>query len=403
MTPLNTFDERARTLTKSLLTDAGRVPSRLRRERANSAPWKAVAVFAGTVVVIGAAVVGASIALRSTPVVKPAPAAPGGHWRSFQLPPVGSSAVAVSCPTVKFCVAVDYGGDWFVSTDPGGGAHAWKIATGVPPTPVPSSGDMTTGVSCVGRSLCVAVDQRDQRGYVFVGTNLNGSPSMWDVALVDSHVAFTGISCPAPSLCVAVGGNSPSLNQVGVVLTSTSPASRPDTWARTEIDSATGLTAISCPTVTFCVATDGVGDIVTSRDPSGSTGAWRVSKVIDTNSFTAISCPTVHFCAAVDTNGQVVTSTDPTGGPDAWTTTTLDGSLRFDSVSCPSAGFCVAGGLSDSVFVSNDPTGGSGAWTKTRVIPRGVAAMFGLSCPTSGFCVGVDGSDGAHIYTNPAP
>src|SRR4029077_7920741 len=123
-----TFDEKASMLTKSLLADAARLPSRVPGDRGASAPWKTIAVFAGTVLVIGGAVVGASIALRSAPVVKPAPASPVGHWKSFQLPPVGSSPVAVSCPTVKFCVAVDYGGDWFVSTEPSGGAHALKIA-----------------------------------------------------------------------------------------------------------------------------------------------------------------------------------------------------------------------------------------------------------------------------------
>jgi hypothetical protein len=400
MTPPVSFDDRARTLTHSLLTDAARAQSTLPRERVKSGPWKAIVVFAATVLVISGAVVVASIALRSGPAATPAPARPAGQWKSFQLPAVGSSLAAVSCPTVKFCVAVDDGGDWFVSTDPGGGTQAWKIQGGPALTTVPS-GDVVTGVSCIGRSLCVAVDQRGLSGYVFVATNLNGRPSVWNGVIVDRQVAFTGISCPAPTLCVAVGGNSPYLNRVGIVFTSTSPAARPDFWPGTDIASAAGLTAISCPTVKFCVATDEVGNVVTSTNPSGGIGAWHVTKVFDTNSFTAISCPTVHFCAAVDGNGQVVTSTDPAGGSDAWTTTTLDSSLRFDSVSCPSAGFCVAGGLSDSVFVSSHPTGGSGAWTRTHVIPIGTEAMTGLSCPSTRFCVGVDGGDGVHIYTNP--
>jgi hypothetical protein len=404
MTPPVSFDDRARTLTHSLLTDAERLPSRLPRERDTSAPWKSIAVFAATALVISGAVVGASIALRSAPVVKPIPASPAGHWKSFQLSPTGSSLSAVSCPDAGFCVAVDYRGEWFVSTDPGGGAHAWKLVSGLSLTNLPTV-DVTTGLSCVGHSLCVAVFQQDHRGYIISTATLNPSANR-DAQVIfapDGRASLTRISCPTPALCIAVGGTSPSINPSGVVFAFTFPDLRPATRGATfQIDAASELTAISCATVKFCVATDGVGDVVTSTNPSGGVGGWHVTKVIGAHSFTAISCPSVHFCVAVDSNGQVVTSTDPTGGSDAWTATTLDGSVRFDSVSCPSARFCVAGGLSDSAYVSTDPTGGSGGWTKTRVIARGTENMFGLSCPSTRFCVGVDGADGVHVYTTPS-
>jgi hypothetical protein len=395
MTPPISFEERARTLTHSLLTDATRVPSRLPRERVRSAPWKAIAVFAATVLVISGAVVGVSLELRSGPSVKPIPATPATDWQSFQLPVVGSSPAAISCPDVNYCVVVDYAGHWFLSTDPGHGA--WQMESEPPLTTVPSSYVMT-GVSCVNRSRCVAVDQS---GDVVITTNLGGSPSVGNGLLVAPKAAFTGISCPSATLCVAVGGNSPFLNPLGVVVTSNPIPGINWSFAAT-IDDEAGLTAISCPTVTFCVATDEVGNVITSSNPTGTIGAWHLTKVIDTNSFTSISCPTVHFCAAVDSNGEVVTSTNPTGGSDAWTTTKVDGSVRFDSVSCPSAGFCVAGGLSDFVFVSSDPTGGSGAWTRTRVISSGTAAMVALACPSTHLCVGVDDAGGAHVYTNPS-
>lgn len=396
MTP-TTFDERARTQTQSLLSDAARVPTRLSRERPSTARWRAIAVFAATVLVISGAVVGASIALRTGSVVRPIPSSPGGHWQSFQLPPMGSSTDAVSCPDAQYCVAVDYGGAVFVSTNPSGGTQTWKVTSVDPFTTVPP-GESMTGVSCAGRSLCVAVDQS---GRIATSTNPGGGTAAWTLSRVDDQVAFSGISCPAVTLCVAVGGFSPYLNQSGVVIASTDPAG--GFWAGAgEIGAATGLTAISCPTVKFCVATDGDGDILTSTDPGGGIGVWRVTKVTGNESFTAISCPTVRICVAVDNSGDVVASTNPTGGSGAWTTTTLDGSVMFDSVSCPSAGFCIVGGLSDSVFVTNDPTGGSGAWTRQQVIAQGTRALFGLSCPTNDFCVGVDGNDGAHIYTNPS-
>ena len=69
-----TFDEQASTLTRSLLADARRIPMRLPDERAQPAPWKAIAVFTACVVLIGSAVAGVSMALHSASVAKLAPA-----------------------------------------------------------------------------------------------------------------------------------------------------------------------------------------------------------------------------------------------------------------------------------------------------------------------------------------
>ncbi len=394
-----TFDDRAAALTKSLLIDARRLPARAPRQRPTATPWKAIVVFAATAVVIGGAVVGASVALHGGPVAKTVPASPEGHWERFQLPPMGSSTDAVSCPNASYCVAVDYSGDVFVSTNPSGGTNAWTVRSVDPYTTVPP-GEEVTGVSCAGPSLCVAVDQR---GDIITSTNPGGGVAAWTLSRLGGAGALSAISCPAVTLCVAVGGNSPYLNQAGVVLASTDPAGG-SPWTAPgppQMQDVYGLTAISCPTTTFCAATDEDGDVITSTDPSG-VRPWKVTRLASVYPFDAISCPTVHFCAAVDRDGDVVTSNDPNGGASTWTATTLDSSLTLWSVSCPTARFCVVGaGLSDSVFVSDDPTGGSGAWTSMRVIPQGPEAMFGLSCPSTRFCVGVDGGDGAHIYSNP--
>lgn len=403
MTPFN-FDDRARTLTRSLLTDATRVPSTVPLERAKSmrgparrfASWKAIAVFAATALVISSAVVGASIALRSGSSPNQVPAGPGGHWKSFQLPPMDSSLAAVSCPDANYCVAVGHGGDLFVSTDPSAGPQAWKLESGGRDSAVPPS-DVVTSLSCVGRSHCFAVDES---GYLMMTTNISGGVQASVVILVNGAADLRGISCPAPTLCVGVGLGAVYPKPTGVVFAFSVPASWDGSSVPTLLDSTYGLTAISCPTVTFCVATDEAGNVITSSDPSGGAGAWHVSKVKDADSFTALSCPTVHFCAAVDSNGQVVTTTDPAGGAGAWTITTLGGAVKFDSISCPSAAFCVAGGLSESVFVSTHPTAGPTAWTRQRAMFLGLEPMSGLSCPSTRFCVGVDGGD-ANVYTNP--
>lgn len=400
MTP-PTFDDRARALTQALVADAARIPARTPLDRRTSAPWKAIAVFAGTVVVISGAVVGASIALRGPAASHPAPAIPFGHWRTFQLDPNGgSSPDAVSCPDVNDCVAVDYGGNAIVSTNPGGGASAWALSPIDPIPTIPGYGPASmTGVSCPDPSFCAAVDQS---GNVVTSTDPHGGTASWMVSSVDHQAVLSGISCPDEHLCVAVGSIQKPLGTSGVVLTSEAPKSGPGTWKVTELDNAYALTAVACPSSSFCVATDASGDVLTSSDPTGGARAWRITNLVpEFNSFSAISCPTTRLCVAVTQGGEVVTSTNPTGPARAWTVTSLDGSILFDSVSCAGTRLCVVGGLSDHVYMTTDPTGGSGAWDAVRVVPQGEAAMFGLDCISAVYCVGVDGSAGIHIYTGP--
>ena len=38
----------------------------------------------------------------------------------------------------------------------------------------------------------------------------------------------------------------------------------------------------------------------------------------------ALSCPSVSLCIASDTDGNILTSTDPTGGANAWTSAAVD-------------------------------------------------------------------------------
>ena len=407
MTP-TTFDDRARAETQRLLSDATRLPSSVSLDRGRPARWKTFVVFAATVLVIGGAVAGASFALRPSAAEKPAPATHFGRWKAFDLPPRGDSPDAISCPDPNTCVAVDYDGDVFFSTNPEGGENAWTVSPVDPSTMVYQNPNQTmTGVSCADPSLCVAVDES---GNVVTSTNPGGGASAWILSGIDGAVSLTGVSCPDEHLCVAVGGvipaADPSSGNYGVVLTSTDPADGPGTWKVASVN-VYSLTAVSCPSPSLCVALDSNGQIVTSTDPTGGPSAWT-SFGVDQGSadFSAISCPSAFLCVAVDDLGNVATSTDPTGGSGAWTLTNLSpditGLPNFDSVSCATDTFCVIGSFSNSVYVTTDPTGGSGAWTSMRVIPVGTAAMFGLSCPNKGFCVGVDGSGGYHVYTNPS-
>ncbi len=168
--------------------------------------------------------------------------------------------------------------------------------------------------------------------------------------------------------------------------------------------------------MSLCVAGDWDGDVVTSTDPTGAGNAWSVAYV-DHNvesgltgldpqaSIGEVSCPSVSFCVASDPTGEVLTSQDPTGGASAWrlrrATPRLLGApepASLHSLVCPSMSFCA--GLrsalstnselsSSEVALTYDPLNGA-EWA--RVVIDRVGSLNAISCPTYSLCVAVDGA-----------
>jgi hypothetical protein len=432
MTPL-TYDERASALTKTLLADAQRLPRRLPSERTSTAPWKAIAVFAATVVVIGGAIAGVSIALRSGSAAQSAPAAHGSGWRSFGLKGVVGGLSGVSCVDSSYCVAVDHDGHLWASTNPGGGPAAWKIIADSMTGVIAARGKAEiTGVSCArDPSRCEAMGQGvvdaapgGGPGFEMRSIQSSGEVNVFDTIALGAGAFINRNSC-AGTLCVMVGsvpshvdGDPTGPDASGYIFATTVFNG---IWANaaygngTELPGTSALTTVSCASASFCVAADTSGALITSTHPSpiGSNplgltldpSAWSVTHAVvpAANSFTALSCPSVTLCVAITRQGDVVTSTDPTGGVSAWKITRLTGPMMLESVSCASRVFCVIGGASDSVFMSRNPAGGSSSWTETRVTPQGSEAIVGVSCPSAGFCVAVDGDNGVHVLTKPSP
>ncbi|HEX6782485.1 MAG TPA: hypothetical protein VF125_10710 [Solirubrobacterales bacterium] len=81
---------------------------------------------------------------------------------------------------------------------------------------------------------------------------------------------------------------------------------------------ATHLTAVSCPSPSFCAAVSGgyrsSGKILTSTNPAGGGAGWREANAGGSVQITGVSCPAANRCVAVDNNGDVLTSSDPTAG-----------------------------------------------------------------------------------------
>ncbi len=168
------------------------------------------------------------------------------------------------------------------------------------------------------------------------------------------------------------------------------------TWGKgTALVSARGgVTAVSCPTSTFCVAVDRSGG---ASDFNGT--SWSTPVTIDANNaMLSITCPTTTFCVATDAEGNYVMMNDATwGAPTAFAAT---GSLEMQAVSCPTTTFCLAVGQT-SKFTPVDYYFDNGIWSFDAVAfaPTDNTPFDAVSCPTSTSCVAVDVGGGATTFT----
>jgi hypothetical protein len=313
---------------------------------------------------------------------------------------------SVSCPTTSLCVAVDSAGYLFTSTNPGGGASAWRSGQSQIIT-----GAGLVGVSCPSSSLCVAVSG----GSIASSTDPAGGSARWKASALIGGNGLSAVSCPSVSLCVAVGAE-------GTVATSTSPAGGPGAWkvikAPTStpeecgkygpgLDCQAGFTAVSCPSVSLCVAVDSadnsLGDAVTSSYPTGGAAAWHATPIDKQAGLTGVSCPTVFLCVATDFYGNVLASAHPTGNAAGWVTKYQSGG-EITAVSCGSMSLCVetvgvccnlAGPplTAGIVATSVDPLGGPTSWTTSEIAPSARGGLGAVSCVSRRMCVTV-GDDG---------
>ena len=219
----------------------------------------------------------------------------------------------------------------------------------------------------------------------------------WSSPAQIDNGALSAVSCPSVSLCVAVG-------IAGNVVTWTDPTGGSSAWTVSNVDGTNPLSGIACPSVSLCVAVGGSlgSNVVTSTDPTGGASAWTLAHLNDAEDGnpTAISCPSVSLCVAVDNAGNAITSTDPTGGAGAWVRAHVDTATMpcgphgmwqcqpaLTSVSCPTTSLCIAFDQAANGVGSIKPTGGASAWDVSLVDSAGSPAG-GPTC-SGGLCIAV--------------
>jgi hypothetical protein len=306
------------------------------------------------------------------------PSDPAASWSSAQV--LGTSLNSVSCASSNLCVAVSDNGcpsnvvcsevvedaKLVTSTNPTGGAAAWT-ATTIPGVSFMGAVDCTVG-------LCAALDIE---GRIITSTNPTGGSAAWSIADVQgsTNLFLSAIDCPTSSFCVAVGSQSHNLGggffvQENVVMTSTEPTGGVGAWQKSFIGFRSFIRAISCPTTTFCVGVDKLGETWTSTNPTGGTDAWNETFIDPNEELMDVSCPTTAFCAAVDQSGQVLTSTEPLGEMSSWGITPVG---NLPSISCPSSTLCLAAGEREVAVgippLPAPPTGAGGSPSPPVSVP----------------------------------
>jgi hypothetical protein len=212
----------------------------------------------------------------------------------------GSRHAAVSCPAPTFCAAVDNTGHAAVLVD----GH-WTSLQGLPAGPSATAPYVAgpVGLSCPTTSACLAVVGPNVFGWD--GTSWAKQPS-WTTPSAGGATG-AGVSCPEATLCWLVSGKE------AVEWSAAGQWLSPQT-----IDPAGDLDAVSCPTVTFCVAADTSGSVATWNGT-----AWSLPRHVlpapteYTGDPSSVSCPDAQFCMVLDGDGDytIFTGAASTGRP----------------------------------------------------------------------------------------
>jgi hypothetical protein len=200
--------------------------------------------------------------------------------------------------------------------------------------------------------------------------------------LYGTPTPLVAVSCPSMSLCVAV-------DRQGDLVISTRPTAGLRAWKIARVRGVDAFRSVSCASVTLCVAVDGAGDVLSTNDPLGPTTSWRKSRIDPGGVIVAISCPSRSLCVAVDRAGHVLSSTRPNGGSTAWKVSDVDVGRAFVSLSCPSTTLCIAADSAGRLISSKHPAEGARAWVTATA---GVGYLIALSCPSVRLCVAADGA-----------
>jgi len=288
----------------------------------------------------------------------------GNGWSAPDSIDQYKTLVSISCVSETFCVAVDIDGYAFVYN-----GTNWS-----PPDAFGSIGGVT-GVSCDSSKFCLAVGKYSN-AWSYDGTN-------WDPTRPPTG-DLLAVSCFSSMFCVAVGSEGGALSGETDVFDGANWKSVPIT----DDPIASSLDAVSCWTSASCMAVDVRGNAFVY---DGKTGTWKKSQDLTRQDLNGVSCDSAGSCAAVDRTGDAYVYSDGIWSAPAPADPTSG--LGLDSVSCPLPSFCVASDLYSNVLTYDGYT-----WSPIVAVGGYSSGPSNVSCTSPSFCVEVNESGEATTY-----
>jgi hypothetical protein len=337
--------------------------------------------------------------------------------------PQGLAIFALACASSTLCVAADTNGN-AITFDPN--STAAPVVTAL-------FAVAWASVVCPSATQCTVAG--DGKEATFDPTSPAAAA---EATIAPSKRQLVGLACPSDVQCTV-------LDQLGDELTfdpQTPPATVPTAYGVAPPSD----DAIACASTTQCTVTTSDGKESTF-DPTKPTAPLHSAKIDkshtgggpgQTEGVTAISCPMATSCVAVDAGGRAIAFAP--SSPGSSTPVLIDGGSPLLGVSCPSTHQCSAiGPFIESTF---NPLGGHGirhgtvvtnhffqasdvvcsAMTRCLAIVEGRQAAFdpkrfklpkehqlasysdagvvGIACPAAGECVATD-TDGYGVSYDP--
>ena len=297
------------------------------------------------------------------------PARASQGWTPPKTIDDGATLTAISCPSARYCMAVD---------ELGGAVTFNGRSWGRRMVPKPGWNLQFGSVSCVAGGLCAVGDLE--------GNVLTHGKS-WSAAVRVSPIEWMvpaspveSVSCSAVTFCYAVTSFGRAVQFNG------------STWGAPLTIDANGVpTSVSCTSRSFCAAVDAYGYILRFNGSS-----WTARKRVDGNEvLISVSCTSRTFCIAVDQKGKRVEYNGRSWSRPRSIDQVRDrmGSLR--AVSCASRTFCVAVDGNGNAVKYNGRS-----WTLHAVLSRPLQNGFldSVSCPSVGYCSAVSSAGRVVTY-----
>jgi len=230
----------------------------------------------------------------------------GGEWKFESLPVpsggYGDHAFGVSCSSGNACTAVGAytaSSEFVVPLVARWNGSSWTSQ----PVPSPYSGapyTQLTDVSCRTASECMAVGYYYNTEGKYVNYAARWSGGAWTNVLPPNPAGaqqslLEGVSCPSAGMCVAVGWQISAEGAAKPVIVAWNGFS----WSsQTAARSSGTISAVSCPSTTYCAAAGSSGLSLEAWNGS-SWSSQTVAAPPRGGGFSDVSCSNSSHCAAV--------------------------------------------------------------------------------------------------------